>query len=208
MSLEIPALNLFMKCGRLRKEAFGELPPGYTVRKCRPEELETWIALNGEDPSSYPFLREYFQRVYGKEGDLFFKKCTFVCDSEDRPVGTCFLWKAYGKLTTLHWLKVLPEMEGLGLGRGLLTQVLGEAGEEEFPIYLHTHPSCFRAIHLYQQFGFRLLDGPAVGNRSNDLKESLPYLRQAMPQEFFQSLEMEETPSELLEAAAGLPEEF
>ena len=61
---------------------------------------------------------------------------------------------------------------------------------------------------MYQQFGFRLLDGPAVGNRSNDLKESLPYLRQAMPQEFFQSLEMEETPSELLEAADGLPEEF
>ena len=63
-------------------------------------------------------------------------------------MGTCFLWKAYGKITTLHWLKVLPQLEGLGLGRGLLSQVLAQAGPEDFPIYLHTHPSCFRAVHL------------------------------------------------------------
>ena len=119
-----------------------------------------------------------------------------------------FLWKAYGKITTLHWLKVLPQLEGHGLGRGLLSHVLSEAAPEEYPIYLHTHPHCWRAIHLYGEFGFRLLRGPKVGGRSNDLEKSLPYLRRAMPQEFFQRLQFAEAPQELLDAAKGKPEEF
>ena len=103
---------------------------------------------------------------------------------------------------------MLPQLEGLGLGRGLLSQVLAQAGPEDFPIYLHTHPSCFRAVHLYGEFGFRLLRGPAVGGRSNDLEKSLPYLEQAMPREYFQQLKFADTPQALLQAAAGLPEEF
>ncbi|MGI6255885.1 MAG: GNAT family N-acetyltransferase [Acutalibacter sp.] len=208
MALEIPAYNLFMMCQQPRREAFCQMPSGYFLRKCRREEVETWIALNSQEISQRPFLWEYYRRVYGKAEEVFFQKCTFVCDENDRPVGTCFLWKAYGKITTLHWLKVLPQLEGLGLGRGLLSHVLGEAAQEEYPIYLHTHPGCFRAVHLYQEFGFQLLEGPAVGNRSNDLKESLPYLREAMPAPYFQKLQVRETPQELLEAAAGLPEEF
>ena len=208
MALEIPAYNLFMMCESLRREAFAPLPAGYSVRLCREDELETWMALNAGSPESFPFLQDYYQRVYQNKGKLFFEKCLFVCDSQDTPVGTCFLWKAYGKITTLHWLKVLPQLEGLGLGRGLLSQVLAQAGPEDFPIYLHTHPSCFRAVHLYGEFGFRLLRGPAVGGRSNDLEKSLPYLEQAMPREYFQQLAFADAPQALLQAAAGLPEEF
>lgn len=208
MALEIPAYNLFMMCESLRREAFAPLPAGYSVRLCREDELETWMALNAESPESLPFLQDYYQRVYQNKGKLFFEKCLFVCDSQDTPVGTCFLWKAYGKITTLHWLKVLPQLEGLGLGRGLLSQVLAQAGPEDFPIYLHTHPSCFRTVHLYGEFGFRLLRGPAVGGCSNDLEKSLPYLEQAMLREYFQQLEFADTPQTLLQAAAGLPEEF
>lgn len=140
MALEIPAYNLFMMCESLRREAFAPLPAGYSVRLCREDELETWMALNAESPESLPFLQDYYQRVYQNKGKLFFEKCLFVCDSQDAPVGTCFLWKAYGKITTLHWLKVLPQLEGLGLGRGLLSQVLAQAGPEDFP-HLPAHPS-------------------------------------------------------------------
>ena len=170
MALEIPAYNLFMMCESLRREAFAPLPAGYSVRLCREDELETWMALNAESPESFPFLQDYYQRVYQNKGKLFFEKCLFGCDSQDTPVGTCFLWKAYGKITTLHWLKVLPQLEGLGLGRGLLSQVLAQAGPEDFPIYLHTHPSCFRAVHLYGEFGFRLrrwVAAPTIWKRAS-----------------------------------------
>ena len=94
MALEIPAYNLFMMCESLQREAFAPLPAGYSVRLCREDELETWMALNAESPESFPFLQDYYQRVYQNKGKLFFEKCLFVCDSQDTPVGTCFLWKA------------------------------------------------------------------------------------------------------------------
>ena len=205
---KIPDYNLFMMCERLQKNAMAPLPPGYSVWHCREEEQEIWKALNAGSLQDLPFLTDYFERVYRGKGSLFFEKCLFVCDGQDRPVGTCFLWKAYGEITTLHWLKVLPQLEGHGLGRGLLSHVLSEAAPEEYPIYLHTHPHCWRAVHLYGEFGFRLLRGPKVGGRSNDLEKSLPYLRRAMPQEFFQRLQFAEAPQELLDAAKGKPEEF
>ena len=123
MALEIPAYNLFMMCESLRREAFAPLPAGYSVRLCREDELETWMALNAESPESFPFLQDYYQRVYQNQGKLFFEKCLFVCDSQDTPVGTCFLWKAYGKITTLHWLKVLPQLEQAPMQKLVLVTV-------------------------------------------------------------------------------------
>ena len=64
MTLEIPAYNLFMMCESLRREAFAPLPAGYSVRLCREDELEIWMALNAESPESLPFLQDYYQRVY------------------------------------------------------------------------------------------------------------------------------------------------
>ena len=83
MALEIPAYNLFMMCESLQREAFAPLPAGYSVRLCREDELETWMALNAESPESLPFLQDYYQRVYQNKGKLFFEKCLFVCDSQD-----------------------------------------------------------------------------------------------------------------------------
>lgn len=87
---KIPDYNLFMMCERLQKNAMAPLPPGYSVRHCREEELEIWKALNAGSLQDLPFLTDYFERVYRGKGSLFFEKCLFVCDGQDRPVGTCF----------------------------------------------------------------------------------------------------------------------
>ena len=71
MALEIPAYNLFMMCESLQREAFAPLPAGYSVRLCREDELEIWMALNAESPESFPFLQDYYQRVYQNKGKLF-----------------------------------------------------------------------------------------------------------------------------------------
>ena len=207
MALEIPAYNLFMMCESLQREAFAPLPAGYSVRLCREDELETWMALTPKARSRSP-------------------SCKTITSGSTKTRGSCFLRSASLSATarTPRWAPAFcgslrqnhhpPLAEGaapagsLGLGRGLLSQVLAQAGPEDFPIYLHTHPSCFRAVHLYGEFGFRLLRGPAVGGRSNDLEKSLPYLEQAMPREYFQQLAFADAPQALLQAAAGLPEEF
>ena len=201
MKYDIPELNLFMKCSCLQEEAFGKLPEGYAVRLCRRDELEIWKVLALEEPQYVDYLTEYFDAVYADKADEFFERCLFVCDPQGKPVGTCFLWKAYGKIETIHWLHVLPEYEGLSLGRALLTEVLQRAKAEDFPIYLHTHPHCLRAVHLYNEFGFQLVTDPVVGYRSNDWEEAMKYLKLYMPEKYVEKLQFVRADEEFLQAA-------
>ena len=71
----------------------------------------------------------------------------------------------------------MPEYEGNGLGRALLSRVLQDA---EYPVYLHAQPTSVRAIKLYSDFGFRLITDPMIGFRENNLTESLPVLKEIM----------------------------
>lgn len=69
MALEIPAYNLFMMCESLRREAFAPLPAGYSVRLCREDELETWMALNAESPESFPLPARLLPAGLPKQGE-------------------------------------------------------------------------------------------------------------------------------------------
>ncbi|MCL2447158.1 MAG: GNAT family N-acetyltransferase [Oscillospiraceae bacterium] len=122
--LNVGQLNLFMVCEQPNAQAFRKLPPGYSIRLCRHDELEKWMhtALQQEWVS---VISGYYERVYALRAEEFFSRCTFVCDEQDNPVATCFLWQAYGRVNTLHWFRTLPEAEGRGLGRALLSQSAG-----------------------------------------------------------------------------------
>ena len=203
--MDASGLDLFMMCEALRRSAFTSPPPGYHCRLCRRDELAVWKNLCVPDPRFTFVLDDYFTQVYAPEGDLFFHRCTFLCDETDQPVGTCFLWKAYGRILTLHWLRVLPAYEGRGLGRALLSEVLRPAADAACPVFLHTHPANARAIHLYCDLGFRFLDAPAwIGYRPNGYQQGYAYLRDVMPPELFAALPSPRpAPPSLLEAAAS-----
>ena len=66
----------------------------------------------------------------------------------------------------------------------------------DYPVYLHTQPSSFRAIKLYSDFGFSLLSGNNFGVRKNDLDECLPILEEFMPKKYFQKLRIINAPKE------------
>lgn len=193
MREEIPYKNLFMMCRRLDRSALSTLPPGFHFRLCRPDELEQWkdmqLVGTGDTPRSY--LDDYYAKWYAPKGNLFFRRCTFICNERDLPVGSAFLWKQYDLYTTLHWLKVLPAYEGRGLGRALLSHLLRDLPPEEYPVYLHTQPSSYRAIKLYSDFGFALLSEPAViDGRANEVEEALPILQRLMPERDYRRLRL------------------
>ena len=58
-----------------------------------------------------------------------------------------------------------------------------------------------RAIKLYSDFGFKLITDLVVGYRENNLQESLPYLKEALPEKDFANLQTTKANPALLEGA-------
>ena len=77
------------------------MPIGFHVRTCQKNELDIWKAMPFDNPELakkyYDYMTQYYDSVYAKKGDLFFQKCLFVCDQDNKPIATCFAWKAYEK---------------------------------------------------------------------------------------------------------------
>ena len=186
---DIPDRNLFMMCENPNPAAFTDAPAGYHIRPIRPEEMDFWYSVHfdsepGDISPHIAYMKDYFHRVYEPRGDEFFRRCLVICGEDDVPLGTCFAWKVYDDVWTIHWYKVSKCQESKGLGRALLSAVLNTVPDDGYPVYLHTQPSSFRAIHLYTAFGFSLLCDPAVGHRENHLTECLPYLEYFMGEKY------------------------
>lgn len=77
--------------------------------------------------------------------------------------------------------------------------------ESDYPVYLHTQPSSYRAIKLYTDFGFALLTDPIIGYRQNHLDMCLPFLKTHLCQEDFGQLKFEKAPEEFLQAVKSSP---
>lgn len=203
---DIPDLNIFMMCDKLNTSTLKELPNGFHIRNCRPNELKIWMEFpfdNEDDKkNNYQYMCDYFKNVYGNNEEEFYKRCLFVCeDKTEKPIATCFIWKSYNKINTIHWFKTLKEYEGKGLGKSLLSHIMKSLKEEDYPIFLHTQPASFRAIGLYSSFGFKIITNEVIGYRENNYKESLPILKQFMNEESFNKLEFIEAPPSFDEAA-------
>lgn len=200
--LEIPDYHIFMMCETLNETALSELTSDYYFRNCRPDELELWKAFpfdSEEVPVEYEdFMNQIIRDSYSDRMDEFFKNTIFVCNKEDKPIATCSHWKAYGKIHSIHWLKTIKAYEGQGMGRAILSEIMRRFTKSDYPIYLHTQPGSFRAVKLYSDFGFKLLRGGKLGTRVNELEKSLPILREFIPKESFQTLEIVDTPDSLI----------
>jgi len=202
---DIPDLNIFMMCDKLNENALSDLPSGYHIRNCRQDELELWMEFpfdNEEDKINYKdFMENYYNNVYKKYEDKFYKRCLFICDENDKPITTCFIWKAYGRINTMHWFKTLKEYESKGLGRALLSYIMKPLKDNDYPIYLHTQPGSFRAIGLYSDFGFKIVTNKTIGYKNNDYEECLPILKEFMRKDKFDKLEFVLAPKEFDESA-------
>lgn len=200
---DIPDYNIFMMCEALNTSALSELSAGYHIRQCRRDELELWKAFpfnSSKVPAEYEdFMNRFVNDTYGENLGTFLENTLFVCTSEGEPIATCSHWKSYGKINSIHWFKTRRDFEGRGIGRALLSAIMRRFKRGDYPIYLHTQPSSFRAIKLYSDLGFQLLSGGRIATRENDLDKCLPILKEFMPKAEFERLKISETPSTLVE---------
>lgn len=84
------------------------------------------------------------------------------------------------------------------MGRALLSEIMRKFDAKDYPVYIHTQPSSFRAIKLYADFGFKLLKGGQIGARTNELEKCLPILKEFLPQKDFERLEIIDTPDHFI----------
>jgi len=189
--------NLFMQCDTPNLDAFRSMPKGFATRLCRRDELIVWKTMWAQG-EYMEFVDYFYDKVYAPRENEFFRRCTFAVDDNDKPVATSGIWVSYGKINTVLGFFVMPEYSGCGIGRGLFSEVLISA---KYPIYLHTHPTANMAIKLYSDFGFKLITDPVVGYRENNLQESLPYLKEVLPERDFANLQTTKANPELSEAA-------
>ncbi|WP_051250721.1 GNAT family N-acetyltransferase [Paenibacillus harenae] len=118
--------------------------------------MEIRKAIHFDDSNTamnyHDFMTNYFEDVYADKGDLFFEKCLFVCNVDDKPIGTCFIWKVYNKINTLHWFKVTKQYKGRGIGRTLLTVVMQDLKNEDYPVFTPVTLPQKRIIARYPVF--------------------------------------------------------
>lgn len=199
-------LNVFMVCRALVEDQLTALPDGYSLRSLRPDEIAVWRAFpfdtEAEARAYESFMSDFFDSVYRDRSEDFFESTKVICGVDDRPVGTCGIWRAYERLTTLQWLKVRREDEGRGVGRALVSAVLRELGPETFPVYLHTQAGSHRAIKLYTDLGFDIIEGELPGPRPNEAEDAMAQLASVMPTEAFTALRTTIAPPELLAVLA------
>lgn len=185
-------LDLFMACARMNEQACAPIPQGFMIRSLRESELDLWKRIHFDQPQTaeeyQPFMEDWFKRYYQPQRALFFERCQVICDSNDRVLGTCFWWPHDSTIPTLHWFKVILSAENHGLGRALLTKVMQDIPKDQFPVYLHTQTSSMRAIKLYTDFGFALLDNPRLDGRENGLEESMETFARYMTPEAYANL--------------------
>lgn len=136
-----------------------DLPPGYLLRWYQPGDERYWVAIQRQADLYNAITSELFTQQFGLAGELPARQC-YLTDRSGTPVGTASAWfnpdyrgQPYGRV---HWVAIVPEMQGRGLSKPLLSAVchrLRELGHRR--AYLTTAPQRTAAICLYLKFGFR-----------------------------------------------------
>jgi GNAT superfamily N-acetyltransferase len=156
------------------------LPEGYSIRWYASGDERAWTDIHLRAEEFAEITAEVHPREFGRDGSLLASRQCFLLDARHSPIATATAWfdddyhgRRYGRV---HWVAVVPEHQGLGLSKPLLTIVLQRMvalGHDR--AYLRTSTARLAAINLYAQFGFR----PALrtAGQLSIWKQLNPYLR-------------------------------
>jgi predicted GNAT family acetyltransferase len=134
------------------------LPHPFTIRWYQTGDEAHWLAMKAHSDHLHRADLAYYQRTYGAHAALLPQRQAFLCDQNGHPIGTATAWfeqfanQQYGKV---NWVFIVPEAQGRGLAKPLLTAIgqrLLDLGHRRALLY--TLVGRLPAIHLYQQFGF------------------------------------------------------
>ncbi len=135
------------------------LQKGFALRWYRAGDEKHWLEIHRRADGRSLITEELFAQKFGSdEGELGRRQCYLVAPGGET-IGTATAWfdnnfdgRAFGRV---HYVAILPEFQGKGLSKPLMTVVcqrLKQLGHGQ--AYLTTSTGRPRAIRLYLEFGF------------------------------------------------------
>lgn len=199
MPEEIAYKSIIMRCDKVQENAFREVPHGYVIEHYRSGMESVWAEIQqaaGEfQHETQEGTIEYFYRAFGRNENLLKQRMVFLKDvNTSEYVGVCAAWfsqKNGQEIPIIHWLAVIPTYRGRGCARMLITAVM-KMFSREYPgqmIYLHTQPSSYQAIKLYQDFGFCMAKKDCYGTAENEYEEAMIILETVMKKDVFTQMQ-------------------
>ena len=168
----IPFYNTIMKCTDYRHRNV-ELPDGFSIVSYRDGYEKEWAKLEYAigDFGSAAEAEEYFAETYLQDPELF-PNILFIINKDRDTAGSCIAWRdtqGINRVSSLHWLVVDEQYQGIGLGRALATAVMNiYADQGALPVYIHTQPWSWKAILLYLSLGFKLQKTETFSHYENE----------------------------------------
>ncbi|MBN1936661.1 MAG: GNAT family N-acetyltransferase [Anaerolineae bacterium] len=141
-----------------------DLSAGVSLRWYRPGDEQHWVDIHVEADPYNEITREVYVQEFGADASnsqvLGRRQAYLVDDGTGKVFGTATAWwddnyhgLPYGRI---HWVAIVPSMQGKGLARPLLSIVCRRMKElGDVRAYLVTSTGRIPAINLYARFGFR-----------------------------------------------------
>jgi GNAT superfamily N-acetyltransferase len=135
------------------------LPAGWSIRWYAPGDEAVWGHIQAAADYLNAITPDLFTRQFGEHPLLLAARQCFLVNPAGQAVGTGTAWfndnfqgRPYGRV---HWVALLPEFQGQGLAKPLMSVIcrrLRELGHDR--AYLTTSTARIPAIQLYRRFGF------------------------------------------------------
>jgi GNAT superfamily N-acetyltransferase len=154
------------------------LPPDFSLRWYRPGDEQQWVVIHRSAEKHVEVDRQVYTDVFGNDIAALQERQCFLMDADQVPIATATAWfddDYYGhRYGRVHWVAVVPEYQGRGLSKCLMSIILGrmiDLGHDR--TYLRTSTSRLAAITLYAGFGFtpslRTTDDRTIWGQLNPL---------------------------------------
>lgn len=156
---ELPDVGIDMVREGLEDLPAFELPEGYSIRRYRAGDDQTWTDIHLAAEKSIDITGGLFAKEFESDPEALAERQLFLCEDAGHAIGTATAWFGDYRdegIGRVHWLAILPEQQGRGLSRPLLAATcarLRELGHTR--TFLTTSTRRLAAVRLYLRFGFR-----------------------------------------------------
>jgi GNAT superfamily N-acetyltransferase len=134
-------------------------PAGWSLRGYRPGDAAHWQRIHLVAEREHEITPALFREQFGQDEELLASRQCYLQDPQGQAIGTATAWFddhfQGGRWGRVHWVAIVPEYQGRGLAKPLMTAVcqrLRELGHDR--AFLRTTASRVSAINLYLRFGF------------------------------------------------------